>query len=97
MILHNVPYNPDIIEITTSSFCAKGFFESDLYVGNMLTSPCCSKECICEAKNQKIFDHFFTEVMVDAESFLFRPDWREGSLQLPRRFKIVAEWFFNLY
>jgi len=82
MILHHIPDNSNIIEIATSAFRSKGFFESNLHIGNVLTIPCCSQEGVCETQYKEILHHFFAEVVVDTEGFIFTPDWSEGFLQL---------------
>ena len=49
MVLHNITNNAEFIKVSSSTFCAKGFFESNLDVGNMLTSPSGAEESICES------------------------------------------------
>jgi hypothetical protein len=68
MILHDIPNNAKFIEIATTTLCAKGFFERDLDIGNMLTSPRCTEKGIRETQNEEILHHFFPEVMIDTES-----------------------------
>jgi len=82
MILHYIPDNPKFIEIAASPFRSKRFFESDLHIGNVLTIPCCSQEGICETQYKKILYHFFAEIMIDTEGFVFTPDRSESPLQV---------------
>lgn len=95
MVLHYISNDAKFIEISTATFCAKGLFERDLHVGDMLTTPRCAEEGIGKSQNEEILHHFFPEVMVDTESLrinvitslrvggdlIFTPDWSEGFLE----------------
>jgi len=67
MILHHISNNAKFIEISTPSLRTKRFLERDLHIGNMLPSPRCAEKSIGKTQNEEILDHFFPEVMIDAE------------------------------
>src|SRR5277367_1184912 len=68
MILHHISNNSKFIEISSTALRAKGFFERDLDIGNLLTSPRCTEKRIRKTQNEKILHHFFPKVMIDTES-----------------------------
>lgn len=107
MVLHYITNDAEFIEVASSAFCAKGFLECDLDIGNMLTGPCGAEESICESQDKEILHHFLAQIMIDSECLyqdpskrgtylVFFPDWSEGTLKVSGRLEIVTEWFFDL-
>ena len=70
MVLHDISNDSNIVKVAATSFCAEWLFESDLHVCNVLTTPRCAEEGICEPEDEEIFDHFLSEVMIDAEGLV---------------------------
>jgi hypothetical protein len=94
-ILQYIANDTKLVEIASTTLCAKRFFKSDLNITNGVlipTSPHCD---IGETKDKQIFDHFFTKVMVNPESFILGPILFDGRQQAASRIKILPERFFN--
>jgi hypothetical protein len=58
--------------------------------------PVCSKEDIAESKDQDVFNHLLSEVVIDTEKLLFLPVWLEGSLQFSGASQVLAERLLDL-
>jgi hypothetical protein len=67
MVLHDISDDAEFVKVAASAFCAKGFFEGDLHVGDVLAGPSCTEEGICKTEDEQVLDHFLAEVMVNAE------------------------------
>jgi hypothetical protein len=94
-ILQYIADNAKLVEITSPTLRAERLLESDLNITNRVLIPSSPHCNIGETKDKQIFNHFFTEVMVNPESFILGPVLFDGSQQLASRIKILSERFFD--
>ena len=64
---------------------------------DVIPIPSCTKELVTKSDNEDILDHFLAQIVVNPENLIFMPVWTQCALELPRAWKIFAEWFLDLY
>lgn len=72
-VLQNVTNDTEFVEITTTTFCAKGLLETDLDIADGMFVPSSSHSDVGETEDQQVLDHLLAEVVVNAVSLLLFP------------------------
>jgi len=71
MILHDIPDNPELVEVATSTMRTKRFLESDLHGSDIVPVPRWIKYAISESQTHQILYHFFAQIMIDTINLFF--------------------------
>ena len=95
MVLLDIADDAKFVKVTTASFGAKWFFESDLNVVNHPAVKHVLNKSIAETERKNIFYHFFAKIVVDTERLSLAPCAPHFLEHVFARLKITSERLFN--
>lgn len=82
MVLHDISNDSKFVKVSTTPFSTKWFLEGNLYVVDVVSIPCSTKEFITKPQDQDVLDHFLSKIMIDTENLILMPVWLQCLLQL---------------
>ena len=95
MVRHHVAQRARVFVVTAALFYPNFLRRGDLDAIDITTIPNRLEDAVAETKDQNILDCFFSKIMIDAINLAFVEDLFDASVQLLRRRKVSAEWFFD--
>ena len=69
-ILHDIPDDSKLVEITSTTFGAEGLLEGDLDVGDEILVEGGVEHDVGESEHEEILDHLLSEIMIDSKDLL---------------------------
>lgn len=66
-ILHDVPHDSKLVKVASTSLGSERLLERDLNVGDEVLVERGVEHDVGESEDEKVLDHLFAEVVVDAE------------------------------
>ena len=91
VVLLNITDNAEFVKVAASALSTERLLEGDLNVVDELVVEASIDQGVAETHDEQVFDHFFSEVVVDTESLLLLPETLEGTNHLSAALKVLAE------
>ena len=81
-VLHNIPNNAEIVKVSTTSFSTNGFLKCNLDVINVFAIPDLAEEDVGKSHRHHIFNHFFTQIMINTIDLIIKRVIKDQLLSL---------------
>lgn len=97
VILHDVPDDPELVKVSSSTLGTKRLLERYLYGSDVVTVPGWTEYPVAEAQRHEILHHLLTQVVIDTVDLLFLEEGRQVIGQRLRARCITTERLFYDY